>query len=94
MKELYTLNLDENNYVLCIAHTANDNIELDLSQYELEYMNAYQYINGQMILDEVKKAQIIAEREEQARIPTWDEVIESQLYFTALQTDTLLESEV
>ncbi len=54
MKELYTLNLDTNNYVLSIAHTQNDNIELDLSNYDLKRLSCYQLINGSLILDEKK----------------------------------------
>lgn len=52
--EKYTLNLDTNNYILSIAHTPNDNIELDLSEYDLTYISAYKLIDGKLILDEVK----------------------------------------
>ena len=62
MKELYTLNLDKNNYVLSIAHTPNDNIELDISSIDLVYLNAYQYLDGKLVLDETKKQLIIDER--------------------------------
>lgn len=51
---LYTLNLDTDNYVLSIAHTPNDNIELDLSSVDLEHLSCYQLINGSLILDEKK----------------------------------------
>ena len=50
----YTLFLDENNYVLSIAHTQNDNIELDLSLYDLSHINCYRFVNGSLILDENK----------------------------------------
>lgn len=50
----YTLNLDTNNYVLSIAHTQNDNIELDLSKYDLSHLSCYQFVNGSLILDENK----------------------------------------
>lgn len=50
----YTLNLDTNNYILSIAHTKNDNIELDLSNYDLKHLSCYQFINGSLILDENK----------------------------------------
>lgn len=65
MNELYTLNLDTNNYVLSIAHTPNDNIELDLSTIDLTYLNAYQYLDGELVLDENKKQSIIDERNKQ-----------------------------
>ena len=55
----YTLNLDTNNYVLSIAHTPNDNIELNLSTIDLAYLNAYQYLDGELVLDKVKKQSII-----------------------------------
>ena len=58
----YTLNLDKDNYVLSIAHTPNDNIELDLSNIYPSYLNAYQYLDGKLVLDEVKKQSIIDER--------------------------------
>ena len=62
----YTLNLDLNNYVLSIAHTLNDNIELDLSSIDLTYLNAYQYLDGELVLDESKKQSIIHERNKQS----------------------------
>ena len=55
--EKYTLNLDSNNYVLYIAHTKNDNVELDLSKYDLSNMSCYRYINGELILDKNKLAE-------------------------------------
>lgn len=52
--EKFTLNLDPNNYILSIAHTQNDNIELDLSLYDLSHLSCYQFVNGSLILDENK----------------------------------------
>ena len=66
MKELYTLNLDTNNYVLSIAHASNDNIELDLSTIDLAYLNAYQYLDGELVLDETKKAQLVEQKNKQS----------------------------
>lgn len=63
----YTLNLDTNNYVLSIAHTSNDNIELDLSTNDLAYLNAYQYLDGELILDETKKQAMIDEQNNQSK---------------------------
>lgn len=94
MKEIYTLNLDKNNYVLSIAHTSRDNIEIDLSNIDLSYLNAYQYLNGELILNETKKAELIEEekkRQEEAKKPTQMETIEAQVMYTALMTDTMLE---
>ena len=60
MKELYTLNLDTNNYVLSIAHTSNDNTELDLSEYDLTHPNAYKLVDGALVLDDDKLAEMLA----------------------------------
>ena len=62
----YTLNLDKDNYVLSIAHTSNDNIELDLSDYDLYYLTCYQLINNKLVLDEVKKAQLVEQENKQS----------------------------
>lgn len=94
MVEFYTINLDKNNYVLSIAHTSRDNIEIDLSNIDLSYLNAYQYLNGELILNETKKAELIEEekkRQEEAKKPTQMETIEAQVMYTALMTDTMLE---
>lgn len=66
MKELYTLNLDSNNYVLSIAHTQNDNIELDLSSIDLQYLSAYQYLNDELVLDEARKQEMISAESKKA----------------------------
>lgn len=63
MKELYTLNLDPNNYVLSIAHTPSDSVKLDLSKYDLNHLSCYRLINGVLILDEVKVSRLKAEEE-------------------------------
>lgn len=77
MKELYTLNLDKTNHVLSIAHTPNDNIELDLSLYDLDNLSCYQYINGELVLDKNKFEELEALKEkdrilrEKAELETW-----------------------
>ena len=63
----YTLNLDLNNYVLSIAHTPNDNIELDLSTVDLAYLNAYQYLDGELVLDEVKLNKLKGDEEQKTK---------------------------
>lgn len=57
----YTVYLDENNYVLSIANTPNDNIELDLTVIDLPHLNAYQLLDNELILDEVKLNELIAQ---------------------------------
>ena len=64
---LYTVILDENNYILSVANTKNDDTELNLEEMELEYLNAYQLIEGVAVLDEKRKAELIAEEEEEEK---------------------------
>lgn len=77
MKELYTLNLGVDNYVLSIAHTPNDSVELDLSKYDLNHISCYQFINGELVLDEARVIRLKAEEEkskliaEKAQLEIW-----------------------
>lgn len=86
----YTLNLDENKYVLSAAHTPNDNIELDLSQVDLQHLSAYQFIDGKLVLDEAKKQIIMDAEKAREETPTQLDCIEAQCLFTAMMTDTLI----
>ena len=75
--EKFTLNLDANNYVLSIAHTPSDSVELDLSKYDLNHLSCYRFINGGLVLDEAKIGRIKAEEEkskliaEKANLEAW-----------------------
>ena len=51
----------------------------------------YKFINNEFIVDEDKKAEIIAERKRKAQEPTREDRIEAQATYTAMMTDTLLE---
>ena len=66
--EKYTLNLDSNNYVLSVAHTRNDSIELDLSKYDINHISCYRFMNGTLVLDETKLARVIKEEEGRERL--------------------------
>lgn len=94
MADLYTLNLDKDSFVLSIAHTDRDSVELDLNSIDTKYLNAYQYLAGQLILNEARKAEIIEEEEIRENTPTPQERIESQVFYTAMMTDTLLEEDI
>lgn len=62
----YTLNLDNDNYLLSIAFTEHNSYELDISTIELAYINAYKLVDGKLVLDEAKKQSIINERNKQS----------------------------
>ena len=77
---LYTVNLDDSNYILSVAHTDNDNVELNLDEMELQYLSAYKLTDGSAALDLVKKAELIAEeaaREKQEQIEDLIQQLES-----------------
>ena len=75
--EIYTLNLDSNNYVLSIGHTKDDSITLDLAKYDLTNLSCYRYVDGELILDEAKlnKIKSLEERdkliEEKSDLEAW-----------------------
>ena len=62
---LFTVNLDKDNFILSLAHTSNDNVDIDVEKIDMKYLNAYQILNGIVTLNEEKKAEMI-EAEEQA----------------------------
>lgn len=77
---LYTVSLDSSNYILSVAHTKNDDTELNLEEMELEYLSAYKMTDGSAVLDLVKKAELIAEeaaREKQEQIDDLIQQLES-----------------
>lgn len=61
--EKFTVYTDKDGFILSIGHTKNDSIVLDLEKMDLEYLNAYKLIDNIAVLDEERKAEIIAERE-------------------------------
>lgn len=84
--EKYTVNIDDNKFILSIAHTSNDSVELDLSQLELEYLEAYQLVDGVPVLNEMKKAELVAEaskREHDAHIEELKQFLKDTDYIMA-----------
>lgn len=91
----YKCTFDEEDYLLGFeAQDGRPNTyRFDGSTLELDYINAYHVVEGEIVLDEVKKQQIIDEREEEAKKPTAMEKLEAQVLYTAVSTDTMLEEE-
>lgn len=58
--EKYTLNYTMDNHILSIAHTATDDVELDLSTIDTDHLGAYRYIDGALALDDGKLAEMLA----------------------------------
>lgn len=63
---LYTVKLDADRYIVSIGHTKDDSVEIDLDLLDLRYLNAYRLIDSEIILDEVKKAEIVAAEQQKA----------------------------
>lgn len=56
----YTVYLDQDNYITCVATTLNNDTELDLESMDLQHLNAYKLIDGEAVLDNEKLAELIA----------------------------------
>lgn len=52
----------------------------------------YKFNNNEFILDENRKQEVLAQRQAELNKPTWQETIEAQTFYTAMITDTLIDS--
>lgn len=64
---LYTVNTDKDNFVLSLSHTVNDDVEVDIKYIDIKYLNAYQLIGNKLIMNQDRKSEIEAERNEEAK---------------------------
>ena len=65
--------------------------EGQMSDYPEVTEGWYIFINNEFIIDENKKAEILEERRKEAEKPTQLDIVEAQIIYTAMMTDTLLE---
>ena len=86
---LYTLTLDKENFILSVSHTVNDDAELDLSALNLNYLNAYQYIDGNVVLNEARMQMLM--KEEADRIKE-DRIEELEMFLAS--TDYIMDKAV
>lgn len=91
----YKLHFDNDNYLTSFEAVLKGEYDYEgqMSQYPDACEGWTKFENGTFVEDEVKKAEIIAQREEEAKKPTEAQKLEAQLLYTAVCTDTLLESE-
>lgn len=73
----YTINVDENGYILSIANTENDTDEIDLGSLDLSFLNCYKYENGKAILDEEKKQKLQNEEKNKPYVATYEERLDA-----------------
>ena len=53
---LYTVNLDNDNFVLSVAHTPNDNVEINNLEDNKQYLHCCRLIGNLLVIDRDKKA--------------------------------------
>lgn len=64
---LYTVNTDIDGFVLSIAHTPKDNVELDLLGVDTNYLAAYQLDGDILVLNQERYDELKAVEEEQSK---------------------------
>lgn len=62
-----------------------------MAQYPEATHGWTKFTDGKFVIDEAKKAEILAEEQKKAEAPTWEERIDAQVLYTALLTNSLLE---
>lgn len=94
---MFYLNIDESGYLLSVSKTKSggpvvESIDgFDLSGHRI---NAYYWNGSALVLDETRLAELDAEAAAKANAaeqPSQFDIIEAQVTYTAMMTDTLLE---
>lgn len=86
---MYSLNLAEDNRILSVCECL-EGIEYDnvVDSFPEDDITDYKYINGEYVHDPKPKPEPEPEK------PTKLDALEAQVTYTAMMTDTLLETEV
>ena len=89
----YRISIDENGYVNGFSVVSEDGDFVgQMSDYPDAGEGWYRFENGTFAIDQAKKDEIIAEREAENNKPTQLDIIEAQVTYTALMTDTLIDT--
>ena len=59
----------------------------------ISYGGWYKFNNNVFVIDNTRKDEMIAKREQELAKPTWQQTVEAQVIYTAMMTDTLIEEE-
>ena len=92
---------EEDGYVTGFAATLDDEYDFygqmalfpEATEGWMKFIRDESETRGTFVVDEDKKAEIIAEREAEAKKPTAMDILEAQMMWTALNTDTMLPEE-
>lgn len=90
----YDLIVDSEGYVISMTLNKNGNYILNPLCMNLQKLDCYKLVDNVLIFDEEKLAKLIAEEEEEAKLPTWREEMEAQVLYTALVTDSLVSKKL
>ena len=93
----YKIIVDSNNYITSYYNngSGDETFEFDFTTIDTNHLNCYKFVNNTISLDENKYNETIAKEEEDAKKQEKEnQKLEAQILYTAVCTDTLLESEV
>jgi len=97
----YVLDKNEDGYITGFAAVLEGNYDFygQMALYPEACEGWYKFVSdesetgGNFVLDQAKKDEIIAQREAEAKKPTAMDILEAQMMWTALNTDTVLPEE-
>lgn len=89
----YILERNDDNYIVGFNTVISGNYDFEgqMADYPEACEGWCKLENNQIVVDEEKKAEIIEERRRKEEEPTDLERLEAQVFYTAMETDTLLE---
>ena len=96
-KTKYKLILNANKYIIGFYNIV-DGEEYDYEGQMADFPEVcegwYKFQKGTFVIDEKRKQEVLAQRQAELDKPTWQETIEAQTFYTAMITDTLIDSKV
>lgn len=86
----FKANLDEKGYIESLEQTgtAEDTVEVNLEETRVHPLCCFKVVKNTAVYDAERYEEYIREQENR---PTWQDRIESQVVYTAMVTDSLLE---
>ena len=94
---MYYLNLDPDGWLLSISTVGNETgpaIEsLEPFDFSADRLGAYRWDGTSLSFDAEKYAEILAEEAAAGRTASKLDIIEAQVYYTAMMTETLIDEE-
>lgn len=94
----YKCEFNDRGYITTIMSCDGNPQEADIFEAGARFnpeltRGCYKVVNNEVVFDENEYNRILAKEEEERRKPTEQELLEAQVTWTAIATDTLLEPE-